>query len=60
MGADGRIYVIGGKLDSGELNVVEAYNVRAQTWTTLVPMPTARYGLASAAGPDGRIYVMGG
>ncbi|GHO79836.1 hypothetical protein KSD_76070 [Ktedonobacter sp. SOSP1-85] len=60
VGADGRIYVIGGKLDSGELNVVEAYNVRTQTWTTLAPMPTARYGLASALGPDGRIYVMGG
>jgi len=29
-------------------------------WTTLAPMPTARHGLAAAAGSDGKIYAIGG
>ena len=29
-------------------------------WTTVAPIPTARYGLAAVTGPDGRIYAIGG
>jgi N-acetylneuraminic acid mutarotase len=29
-------------------------------WTTVAPMPTARFGQTSATAPDGRIYVIGG
>ena len=32
----------------------------ANAWTTVAPMPTARYVLAAATGPDGRIYAIGG
>jgi N-acetylneuraminic acid mutarotase len=30
------------------------------TWASAAAMPTARFGLAAAAGPDGRIYAIGG
>ena len=30
------------------------------SWTTVAPMPTPRYGLAAVSGPDGRIYAIGG
>ena len=58
-GADGRIYAIGG-FDSTSNATVEAYDTTTNVWTTVAPMPTARYGLAAATGPDGRIYAIGG
>lgn len=72
-GPDGRIYAVGGRNPSTVFNTVEAYDPATNTWacsagdtspgcssTTLAPMPTARAFLAAAAGPDGRIYAIGG
>ncbi len=62
--AGGRIYVIGGNAaQSGPTNVlglVEAYDPATQSWTRVASLPTPRYGLAAAAGSDGKIYVVGG
>jgi N-acetylneuraminic acid mutarotase len=51
--ADGKIIVLGGELfRSGPgpkaFDSVNLYNPRANSWTSLPPMPTARHGLASA------------
>ncbi len=74
-GADGRIYAIGGRDNRGNfLNTVEAYTPATNTWTPtcqsgteptadkpcIRPMPTPRSALAAAAGPDGKIYAIGG
>jgi N-acetylneuraminic acid mutarotase len=64
-GADGRIYAIGGVAEGvgGSVslkNTVEVYDPVTNSWSTAAPMPTARDGMTAAAGPDGRIYVMGG
>jgi N-acetylneuraminic acid mutarotase len=63
-GSDGRIYVLGGHpsptVGVSALNTVEAYDSSTHTWTATAPMPTARGGLAASAGPDGRIYAIGG
>jgi hypothetical protein len=65
-GPDGRIYAIGGwdgentaDVDS-YLTTVEAYTPGTNSWATVAPMPTARYFLAAATRPDGRIYAIGG
>jgi len=61
VGADGRIYAIGGENESLQsLNVVEAYDPASNSWSPAPPMPTARSLLAGATGPDGRIYAIGG
>jgi hypothetical protein len=76
MGPDGKIYAIGGynfNTLEGYLNTLEAYNPSTNTWTcsvgdpssgcssaSMAPMPTARWALAAATGPDGRIYAIGG
>ena len=58
---NGNIYVIGGVNASNQIqNIVEVYNPVANTWSTAAPMPTARCRLAAVAGPDGRIYALGG
>jgi N-acetylneuraminic acid mutarotase len=67
-GPDGRIYALGGVrhgkagLDQAAdfLDVVEAYNPRTNTWTTVAPMHEPRAGLAAVTGTDGRIYAIGG
>jgi len=61
-GADGRIYAIGGHefLTNAPTNVVEAYDLVTDTWTTVAPMHAARQGLAAVAGPNGAIYAIGG
>ena len=68
-GPDGKIYVFGGnyrteiQTDRGInviVNTVEVYDPLTNTWTTAPPLPSARANLASAAGQDGRIYVLGG
>lgn len=63
-GKDGRIYAIGGAQTNGGqakvLNTLEAYDPSRGTWSKLARMPTARLGLAAAAGQDGRIYALGG
>lgn len=57
VGADGRIYVIGG-FNNGSLASVEVFDGVA--WSAGLPMPTARYDLSAATGADGRIYAIGG
>ena len=63
---DGRVYVLGGVSDDRRgagtfaTSSVEAYDPRADRWTILAPMPTARAGLAAALGREGRIYAIGG
>ncbi len=62
-GVDGRIYAVGG--DGGAYNRVakadaQVYSAVTNTWSIVAPMPTARSGLGAAAGPDGRIYAIGG
>src|SRR5260370_39847695 len=42
------------------LATVEAYDPCRTSWPTVAPMPTARHLLAAVAGPDGRIYAIGG
>jgi N-acetylneuraminic acid mutarotase len=64
-GADGSIYALGGYFFSSqtgllELNTAEVYTPATDSWFPAAPMPTARGELAAAAGPDGRIYAIGG
>jgi hypothetical protein len=57
---DGVLYVVGGQLEDGSSSdVVEAYDIAANTWTTVAPLPEARTG-AAAAVVDGTLYVIGG
>jgi hypothetical protein len=56
-----KIYVIGGVNASNQIQkIVEVYDPLTDTWTTAQSMPTARCRLAAVAGPDGKIYVIGG
>src|SRR2546421_683872 len=63
-GPDGRIYVMGGNNGSrtgdGTVGTAEVYDPAADTWTPIAPMLTDRSTPGSAAGPDGRIYAVGG
>jgi len=70
-GPDGKIYAIGGVDNPGSysgqstlngdiVGTVEAYDPTTNSWTTKASMPTARYFLAAATGPDGKIYTIGG
>jgi N-acetylneuraminic acid mutarotase len=60
---DGLIYAIGGfdnNNRSGFLSTVVAYDSASNTWAAKASMPTARYHLAGAAAPDGRLFAIGG
>ena len=58
---NGKIYVIGGVNASNQIqNIVEVYDPVSDTWSTAAPMPSARSRLAAVAGPDGKIYAIGG
>jgi N-acetylneuraminic acid mutarotase len=57
---DGKIYVLGGRTDTGSItNVFEMYDVATDTWTTLAPYPLSVW-RASVEALDGKIYAMGG
>src|SRR5437016_5632135 len=62
-GVDGHIYAIGGVVgaqsSAADVNTVEAYDAGSNSWSAVVPMPTARSGLAAATGANGRIYAIG-
>jgi len=64
VGSDGRIYAVGGTDDSFQQSTsVEAYDPKKpdQGWVGVAALPAPAYSdRAVAAGPDGRIYAMGG
>ena len=58
---NGKIYVIGGVNASNVISkIVEVYDPINDDWSTATSMPTARTRLAAVAGPDGKIYAIGG
>ncbi len=65
LGADGRIYVIGGANSNADgspilYETVDVYDPAADTWSAAPSMSTSRYALTAIAAPDGRIYAIGG
>ncbi len=65
VGADGRIYVIGGSTAvwgsaAATSATVEVYTPSTNTWATAASLLTPRAALTAATGPDGRIYAIGG
>jgi N-acetylneuraminic acid mutarotase len=58
---DGKIYAIGGRMDSYDFNTSlnAVYDPKTDAWSFRSPMPTARSG-PSCAYVSGRIIVMGG
>jgi hypothetical protein len=63
LGADGRIYAMGGQPDGGGATFIDAqaYLPGASAWTVLPNLPTPRWLVAAAPGLSGRrIYVLGG
>ena len=59
-GLDGKIYVLGGLSDGVIQWTAEVFDPAVGRWSAISHMPLARYGLAAATGPDGRIYAIGG
>lgn len=68
LGPDGRVYAIGGWDGREAVATVEAYNIRANTWTTVVSLPQAeesaaavviRHRIAVVGGFDGRSAASG-
>lgn len=64
--ADGKIYAVGGRVGScfsngwsSNVSMNEAYDIATDSWSTRLPMPTARSGTGAEA-LDGRIHVLGG
>jgi N-acetylneuraminic acid mutarotase len=47
-------------LGKNDLYVTTRRRLRDDSWNPIAPMPTARFALATATGPDGRIYALGG
>jgi N-acetylneuraminic acid mutarotase len=63
LGKDGQIYVMGGTGFNPAFSVLadaEAYDPKTDKWQLIAQVPTRRGGAGVAAGPDGRIYVIGG
>jgi N-acetylneuraminic acid mutarotase len=62
--ANGKLYAIGG-VTLGRSGIeaaaaVEEYDPAADRWTAKAPLPTPRTGLAVVAGPNGKLYAVGG
>lgn len=56
---DGALYLIGGQDSGRDLDTVWRYDIGADRWDTMAPMPTARHSHAIArSGP--KLYVTGG
>jgi len=63
LGADGRIYVIGGSLKFGNpkpVDRVQVYDPRADSWSEGPSLNVPRHGHAVVGTPEGRIYAIGG
>ena len=56
---NGILFAAGGSDQNGAINTVRAYNPATNTWSTRLPMPTARYDAAGTAA-GGRLWAMGG
>jgi len=60
---DGKLYVAGGCINSdcriGLVNTLEVFDLATNSWSTLAPMPTARFN-AAAGVINGRLYLAGG
>lgn len=56
---DTQLYVAGGRVDGGNLPVVEYFDTLSRTWTRLPDMPSARGGITAGA-MDGVVHVTGG
>lgn len=56
---DGLVYVIGGGDGIAYLSSVEAYDPLSNTWTTVAPLPSARFGTAAGVA-GGALLVTGG
>ena len=58
---NGKVYAIGGRIDSARRNVArtDIYDPNTDTWSSGAPMPTARSGVAAAVFGD-RILIIGG
>ena len=57
---DGLIYVVGGFLGDGSTSpAAEVYDVAADRWRSIAPLPAAVHH-AGAAAIEGRVYVLGG
>jgi len=57
---DGRIYVLGAGSHEGDSVIVEAYDPARDDWQRVESPRHPRGGFGAAAGPDGRIYMIGG
>lgn len=57
--ADGLLYAVGGRNDSGTLKSVETYNFSTNRWTKITDINTARMDSAIAYGSN-KIFVIGG
>ena len=64
LGADGRIYVVGGtplfSSSSEPIDRVQVYDPRTDSWSNGPSLNVARHGHAVVATPDGKIYAIGG
>ena len=60
LGADGKIYVVGGVSGGVPTDAVEVYNSAANSWTLSTPLPEPLTGSAMGVDSLGRLIVMGG
>jgi N-acetylneuraminic acid mutarotase len=61
LGADGKVYAIGGTPDGmTAIADTESYDPTANSWHALPPLATARVGAVAAGAPDGRVFVITG
>lgn len=57
---DGRVLVVGGKNNTGELPLVEIFNPLTNTWTNQALISIGRFWHTATLLPDGRVLVAGG
>ena len=60
LGADGKIYVVGGVSGGVTTNVVQVYDPAANSWVISTPLPEGLSAAAMGVDSLGRLIVMGG